>query len=115
MLAAFLRIFQIINPFLLFLMISLAIMNFFKKDKISLVGKYFFIIFILGILIYSTVSYDVRNSFYLIFFLIISCYCSLKKDKILNKKFDQKTKQNQKNNFLLNYTVFVRIIFIYYR
>ena len=98
LLAAFLRIFQIINPFLLFLMISLAIFNFFKKDKTSLVGKYFFIIFILGILIYSTVSYDVRNSFYLIFFLIVSCYCSLKKIDF-NKNLIRN--KHIKNNFLL--------------
>ena len=91
-LTSFLRIFQIINPFLLLLMISLAIINFFKKDSISYLGKISFIVFILGILIFSFISYDNRNSFYLIFFLIISCYCSLKRinfeKKILKiKKF----------------------------
>lgn len=89
-LTSFLRIFQIINPFLLLLMISLSLINFFKKDDISKLGKNFFIIFILGILIFSTVSYDNRNSFYLIFFLIISSYCSLNrlnfKKKILKIK-----------------------------
>ena len=91
---SFLRILEIANPLLLFLIFGLSLINFFKKDEISFFGRCFFIIFILGIFIFSTVSYDVRNFFYLIFILIISSYCGFNnlnyEKKILNLSFLKK-------------------------
>ena len=107
---SFFRILQNLNPFLLILMIGLSILNFFNKNLISNIGKISLITFVIGILLYSPFSYDPRNSFYLVIFLILSSYCSIKNFKF--NKYNLRFKNFKK--YFITIMLFIILVFSFF-